>query len=317
MLSTWLPFFDPYSTCIDRIDQWVRVPRLLWEFWEHDTLVGLLKPVDNVIKMDQTTLLRLKGKFARVCVNIDVTEPLPRSLVISYKGKSMKVTLIYEDLHEVCALCGSDSHQIDSCPDLPLQTKVEIVVQKFGEAKVKAPVNEVPINSCNDPMTFADQWIRVSPKKRSRTMSSSYLGNKSSLKASPFPKFSIMEPGSSSSDPVIPPLHSPGHPHAKEPNLLEHTPPLLSPALILAHTSQIISHDLLLNEDPLNAMDDEQLATPSENLDDDSQEFMMNEEDMADTFMNLEPMQELELSTESSKMRRVEEGEEGLSQAPN
>lgn len=64
-------------------------------------------------------------------------------------------------------------------------------------------------------------------------------------------------------------------------------------------------------------MDDEQLATPSENLDDDSQEFMMDEEDMADTFLNLEPIQELELSTESSKRRRVEEVEHGLSQAPN
>ena len=26
VLSTWLPFFDPYSTCIGRVDQWVRVP---------------------------------------------------------------------------------------------------------------------------------------------------------------------------------------------------------------------------------------------------------------------------------------------------
>lgn len=32
VLSPWLPFFDPYSTCIDRVDQWVRVPRFPWEF---------------------------------------------------------------------------------------------------------------------------------------------------------------------------------------------------------------------------------------------------------------------------------------------
>lgn len=39
-------------------------------------LVSLLKHVGNVIKVDQTTFLRLKSKFAHVCVNIDVTEPL-------------------------------------------------------------------------------------------------------------------------------------------------------------------------------------------------------------------------------------------------
>lgn len=62
----------------------------------HDTLVSLLKPVGTVIKVSQTILLRLKGKlFARVCVNIDVTEPLPGSLVITFKGKFMKVPLIY------------------------------------------------------------------------------------------------------------------------------------------------------------------------------------------------------------------------------
>lgn len=73
LLSSWLSFFNPYSTCIDWVDQWVRVPRLPWEFWDHDTLVNLLKLVGNVIKVDQTILLPLKGKFVRVCVNIDVT----------------------------------------------------------------------------------------------------------------------------------------------------------------------------------------------------------------------------------------------------
>lgn len=41
MLSYWLPFFDPYSACIDSVDQWVRVLRLSWEFWEYATLVCL------------------------------------------------------------------------------------------------------------------------------------------------------------------------------------------------------------------------------------------------------------------------------------
>lgn len=82
----------------------------------------------EVIKVDQTTILRLKGKVARFCVNIDVTEPLLGTLVISFKGKSMKVLLIYE----VCALCGLESHQIQACPNLPAHSKLEIVVEKFG-----------------------------------------------------------------------------------------------------------------------------------------------------------------------------------------
>lgn len=72
--------------------------------------MNLLKLIGNVIKLDQTTLLHLKGKFARVYVNIDVTELLLGSLVILFKGKTMKVLLFYEGLDEICALYDSESH---------------------------------------------------------------------------------------------------------------------------------------------------------------------------------------------------------------
>lgn len=38
---------------------------------------------------------------------------------------------------------------------------------------------------------------------------------------------------------------------------------------------------------------------------------------MANSFLNLDPIQDLELSTESAKRCRVEEGDEGFSQVVN
>ena len=32
VLKPWVVFFDPYVFDIDRVDQWVRIPRLPWEF---------------------------------------------------------------------------------------------------------------------------------------------------------------------------------------------------------------------------------------------------------------------------------------------
>ena len=52
----------------------------------------------------------------------------------------MKVPLIYEGLHEFCELCGSESHQIEACPNLPPQFKVEIVVEKFEWGSGQAAV---------------------------------------------------------------------------------------------------------------------------------------------------------------------------------
>ena len=44
-----------------------------------------------------------------------------------------------------------------------------------------------------------------------------------------------------------------------------------------------------------------------------SQTGQPQEEEFADTFLNLEPFHDLEMSTDSTKRKRVEEGEECLS----
>ena len=120
VLIPWAPFFDPYNTQITRVDQWIRIPRLPSEFWEAAFLAELLKCVGSVVRVDQKTLLRLKGKFARVCVHIEVTKPLPGSITVSRVEGYLRVPLIYEGLHEVCPLCRGESHQLQSCPELPL-----------------------------------------------------------------------------------------------------------------------------------------------------------------------------------------------------
>ena len=45
VLQKWSPCFDSYIASITKIDQWVRVPRLHWEFWDYDSLAMLLQPV--------------------------------------------------------------------------------------------------------------------------------------------------------------------------------------------------------------------------------------------------------------------------------
>jgi len=109
VLLPWVPFFDPYNSPITSVDQWIRIPRLPWELWEADYLTDLLKCVGNVVRIDQNTLLRLKGKFARVCVNIDITKPLPGSITVSRAEGCIRVPVIFEGLHEVCPLCVGGS----------------------------------------------------------------------------------------------------------------------------------------------------------------------------------------------------------------
>ena len=73
----------------------------------------------TIVKIEHNTLLRLKGKFARVCVNLDITKPLTGSLTVSRVEACLRVPIIYEGFHEVCPLCGGDSHQLETCLKLP------------------------------------------------------------------------------------------------------------------------------------------------------------------------------------------------------
>jgi len=170
VLTAWVPFFDPYSAVISYIDQWVRISRLPWEFWEEVTLTSLLQPIGKVIRIDQNTLLRKKGRFARVCLHLDVSKPLPGTLAIPTPNCTLFIPITYEGIHEVCALCGAPEHLLDQCPSLPTPPKMEVVVEKFRAHGL----NDPPAAAAHsDSSEMGGQWIKISPKKRGRPLSAS------------------------------------------------------------------------------------------------------------------------------------------------
>ena len=88
--------------------------------------------------------------------------------VFSYliQGQIHEGPLIYDGLHEVCAFCRSKSHQIESSSDLPIQSKVKIVMKTLeGPMACRQSILANP-SSSNEPVTIADKWTRVFPKKR-------------------------------------------------------------------------------------------------------------------------------------------------------
>lgn len=200
----------------------------------------------------------------------------------------MKVPLIYEGLHEVCALCGSESHQIEPCPDLSLQSKVEIVVEKFGGSNVLSPTNVINPSSSKEPVTTTGKWIQVSPKKRFRSMSSSSFSNQSPLKPPTLPKVTIVDPILILNGHELPPTCVPFQVHDKGTSFIctSHVPP--ADNLILAHPDQTINQEVPTNMAPLNAMDEDLFEEPNENDYEDSQDIHVDKEEMADTFFELE-----------------------------
>jgi len=280
VLIPWVPFFDPFTTQITRVDQWLRISHLPWEFWDATYLTDLLKGIGPVVRIDQNTLLRLKGKFARVCVNIDITKPLPGSITVSRLTGCLRVPLIYEGLHEVCPLCGGESHILQSCPKLSLSQKVEVLVEKFDATGVTTAQGG---SNLNPPSASNETWVTVSQKKRVKTMLPPKPKGTSNLKP---PKVPI--PGDS--------LHP-----SKSSFIPTHNPAPLGPDdIILANPMAFkLVNDPVDEGDPLDAHND-----------------VMDDNDV-EAFFNLHAIDDVDMSSDSSKRKRLDDGEEASSHGPN
>lgn len=81
--------------------------------------------------MDKFTLENdAKAQFARVCLNIDITKPVPRSIKLFYENEVSEFFLSYEGVYEACPVCGGKDHTLNAFPLKPALC-LELVVAKL------------------------------------------------------------------------------------------------------------------------------------------------------------------------------------------
>lgn len=93
---------------------WLRFPILPVEYSTEKWLRKAGDEIGKTIKVDSTTLATTRGKFARVCIEIDLGKPL-RS---RYRMRGREWRLQYEGLYDMCYLCGKYGHQETACPGI-------------------------------------------------------------------------------------------------------------------------------------------------------------------------------------------------------
>lgn len=138
-MQHWKPFFDPYLEEIKWVDLWVRIPRLPTELLNFDSIANLLAANDigDLIKLDQSSILKNKIRFARACVRVNIQGPLLEFVEVCRVGDLVHGYVIwYEDFSSSCSLCGEVAHEIDVCPLLN-SPKNEIIVKLLKNPKQK------------------------------------------------------------------------------------------------------------------------------------------------------------------------------------
>ncbi|KAK2653364.1 hypothetical protein Ddye_013220 [Dipteronia dyeriana] len=111
MVQKWRPKFVPGEDDIQKMQVWVRLSKLPMEWIDVDMLRIRGGMLGITYKTDPITESQAWRRFARICVETDVTKPLKNTLKV--EDRSIKVE--YESLCLICFNCGRIRHSREAC----------------------------------------------------------------------------------------------------------------------------------------------------------------------------------------------------------
>lgn len=110
-VQKWRPNFRADFEQIKSMVVWVRFPNVSSEYFDEEAICLIAKEIGKPIKLDEVTAFASRGRFARVCVEIDLGKPLLTRVQINRKF----VYIEYEGLPTICYSCGRVGHTKDAC----------------------------------------------------------------------------------------------------------------------------------------------------------------------------------------------------------
>ncbi|XP_058765952.1 uncharacterized protein LOC131639472 [Vicia villosa] len=120
-VKDWCPNFHPKKDTIEEVAVWVRIAGLPIEYYDSRVLTFIGNRLGKAVKVDKNTVKQERGKYARMCVEVNLTKPL--LAMFSIKGRRYKIE--YEGLHLLCLHCGRYGHYKEGCPLLVKGKMVE------------------------------------------------------------------------------------------------------------------------------------------------------------------------------------------------
>jgi hypothetical protein len=118
-LFAWSRDFNPKMQQNTSAQVWVRIYGLAQEYWQKAILFTIAGSLGTPICMDSITAKpmyeRTFGQYARVLIDIDISQPLRHKVLVERKGYAFFVELDYEHIPEFCSHCRIIGHHVNNC----------------------------------------------------------------------------------------------------------------------------------------------------------------------------------------------------------
>ena len=79
-LRPWVPNFRASEASVSSVAVWVRLPELPVEYYHKDSLFRIRSGLGSVLCVDFNIAAGTRGRFARLCIQIDIDKPLTRTV---------------------------------------------------------------------------------------------------------------------------------------------------------------------------------------------------------------------------------------------
>ena len=91
---------------------WVHLPQLPIEYYEPSILRDINQAIGPVLTIDVHTATESRGRFARICVQINFDKLLIKLIRIG----SIEQLVQYEGINSLCFSCSRVGHKMECCP---------------------------------------------------------------------------------------------------------------------------------------------------------------------------------------------------------
>ncbi|CAL9223353.1 unnamed protein product [Arabidopsis halleri] len=129
LVQNWSPSFDPLRDEIVTTPVWVRLMNIPVNYYHRSILKEIARGLGKPLKVDVTTLKFERARFARICVEVNLSKPLKGTVLINGE----RYFVAYEGLTKICSMCGLYGHLVHTCPKGAADR--EIAVAESNKAK--------------------------------------------------------------------------------------------------------------------------------------------------------------------------------------
>ncbi|XP_042505578.1 uncharacterized protein LOC122092230 [Macadamia integrifolia] len=158
----WKPDFNIHEKQLFTKLVWIRFPDLPLEYWHENVLLFIAKAVGCPVPLDRRTRQGILGFFARVLVEIDISDLAERVEEVQVERLELGTSqvygfcqkVVYEDNMERCGYCKRVGHLISKCRLKRLDDEKQCAAEKLakvpGAVYVEDGVNSGGSNSVRE-----------------------------------------------------------------------------------------------------------------------------------------------------------------------